>query len=210
MYEKERIEMVKRLVAFGYLHSEKVKEAMKKVPRHLFVPEDQRVHAYEDRPLLVWGDQTISAPHMVAMMCDALELKENHKVLEVGAGTGYHACVIAEIVKIVYTIERIPELVERAKENLEKANCKKVKVIVGDGTKGYEKEAPYDGILVTAGAPDIPEPLMEQLKTDGRLLIPVGSKYLQDLILVTKSDKGIEKHNLGGCAFVPLIGEYGW
>lgn len=214
MYEEERLEMVERLVAFGYLRSEKVIEAMKRVPRHLFVPDDQIPYAYDDRPLLIGMDQTISAPHMVAMMCDALDLEEDHKVLEIGAGSGYHACVIADIVKkgTVYTIERIEELAEKAKENLKKTNCGRVEVIVGDGTKGYEKEAPYDRILVTAGAPDMPPPLLDQLKIGGKLLIPIGSsRYMQQLILVIKTgEKKIEKEYLGGCAFVPLIGEYGW
>lgn len=212
MYEKERIEMVERLVAFGYLRSEKVAEAMRAVPRHLFVPEDLDVHAYEDRPLPVGGGQTISAPHMVAMMCDALELEEEQKVLEVGAGTGYHACVVARIVKkgSVFAVERIAALAEKAKENLKKADCNIVEIIIGDGTKGYNGEAPYDRIFVTAGAPDIPEPLVEQLKVGGKLLIPVGSRYMQELILVDKTESKIEKRNLGSCTFVPLIGEYGW
>lgn len=212
MYEKERIEMVERLVAFGYLRSEKVAEAMRAVPRHLFVPEDLEVHAYEDRPLPVGGGQTISAPHMVAMMCDALELEEEQKVLEVGAGTGYHACVAARIVKkgSVFAVERIAALAEKAKENLKKAGCNRVEIIIGDGTKGYDGEAPYDRIFVTAGAPEIPEPLVEQLKVGGKLLIPVGSRYMQELILVDKTESKIEKRNLGSCIFVPLIGEYGW
>lgn len=212
MYEEERIEMVERLIAFGYLRSEKVAEVMEKVPRHLFVPKDLEIHAYEDRPLPVGEEQTISAPHMVALMCDALELREDHRVLEIGAGTGYHACVVAHIVKkgSVFAVERIAELAEKAKENMEKAGCGRVHIIVGDGTKGYEKEAPYDRIFVTAGAPDIPPPLVEQLKVGGKLLIPVGSRYIQDLILVDKTENKIEKKNLGSCAFVPLIGEHGW
>lgn len=210
MYEEERIEMVERLIAFGYLRSEKVVEVMEKVPRHLFVPKDLESLAYEDRPLPVGEEQTISAPHMVALMCDALELREDHKVLEIGAGTGYHACVVAHIVKSVFAVERIAELAEKAKENMEKAGCGRVNIIVGDGTKGYWKEAPYDRIFVTAGAPDIPPPLVEQLKVGGKLLIPVGSRYIQDLILVDKTENKIEKKNLGSCAFVPLIGEHGW
>ncbi|MDI6655678.1 MAG: protein-L-isoaspartate O-methyltransferase [Candidatus Hydrothermarchaeota archaeon] len=212
MYEEERIEMVERLAAFGYLRSEKVAEAMRKVPRHLFVPEDLEANAYEDRPLPVGEEQTISAPHMVAMMCDALELREDHKVLEVGAGTGYHACIVAHIVKkgSVFAVERIARLAEKAKENMEKAGCEQVQIIIGDGTRGHEKEAPYDRIFVTAGAPDIPKPLVEQLKVGGKLLIPIGSRYMQELILIEKTENKIEKRNLGSCVFVPLIGEYGW
>lgn len=213
MYERERREMVDRLVAFGYLRDPRVAEAMKKVQRHLFVPEDLWEYAYEDSPLPVGEEQTISAPHMVAIMCDFLELREDHKVLEVGAGTGYHACLVAEVVKrgFVYSIERIENLAERARNNIKKAGCARVKVILGDGTKGYEEAAPYDRIFVTAGAPDIPEPLIRQLKVGGRLLIPVGSRHMQELIQVDKiTEEKIEKKRLGGCAFVPLLGEYGW
>ncbi len=213
MYEKERGEMVDRLIAFGYLKDPRVAEAMKKVPRHLFVPEDVRRYSYDDAPLPIGEGQTISAPHMVAMMCDHLELEENHKVLEVGGGSGYHACVIAHIVKkgIVISIERMEKLAEKARENLLKAGCSRVKIIVGDGTEGYPPEAPYDRIFVTAGAPRVPEPLIEQLKEGGRLLIPVGSRYTQELLKIDKLPSGrLVKKRVGGCAFVPLIGRYGW
>jgi protein-L-isoaspartate(D-aspartate) O-methyltransferase len=213
MFEEKRNQMVEKLIAFGYLKDPGVAEAMRKVPRHLFVPENLISYAYEDTPLPVGEEQTISAPHMVALMCDLLDLEEEHIVLEIGAGTGYHACVVAEIVKkgFVYSIERIEKLVERAKQNLENVGCKRVKIILGDGTKGYEKASPYDRIFVTAGAPKIPEPLIKQLKVNGRLLIPVGSRYTQELIQVDKlSEEKIEKKKLGGCAFVPLIGDYGW
>jgi protein-L-isoaspartate(D-aspartate) O-methyltransferase len=211
VYEVERERMIRNLEAFGYLRSEKVKNAMKKVPRHLFVPDEQKPYAYEDKPLPVWGDQTISAPHMVAMMCEALELESWHKVLEIGAGTGYHACVIAQIAKVVYSVERISKLADMARENLKKAGCERIEVIVGDGTEGYEKESPFDRILVTAGAPDVPDSLKEQLTVGGFLLIPVGPKYMQELILLKKLDSGkFDSQNLGGCAFVPLIGKYGW
>ncbi len=211
MYEKDKQEMVDRLVTTGYLREEKVIGAMKKVPRHLFVAEEDEKHAYEDHPLPIGEDQTISAPHMVAMMCDALQLKMEHKVLEVGAGTGYHVCVVAQLARKVYALERLEALAERARANLKKAGCEGVKVIVGDGTKGYPEEAPYDRIYVTAGAPEIPKPLLEQLKPGGRLLIPIGRRYSQELILAEKTPEGdIRRKSLGSCAFVPLIGEYGW
>lgn len=213
MYEEERHEMVERLVAFGYLQSKKVAEAMKAVPRHLFVPKEMEGSAYEDCPLPVGEEQTISAPHMVGMMCEALELEEDQKVLEIGAGTGYHACVVAHIVTkgAILAVERLAALAEKAKDNLEKTGCGRVQIIVGDGTKGYEKEAPYDRIFVTAGAPEVPKPLIQQLKVGGKLLLPVGSRYVQELILIDKlSDNKIEKRNLGSCAFVPLVGEHGW
>lgn len=212
MYERERYEMVDKLVASGYLKSKNVIEAMKKVERHKFVPDNVRAYAYTDQPLSVGEGQTISAPHMVAMMCELLELREGLKVLEIGAGTAYHACVMAQIVKgKVYSIERRVKLIKRAEENIERAGCVGVELIEGDGTMGYEKEAPYDRILVTAGAPDIPPPLVEQLNTHGRLLIPVGSRYMQELMQVDKTASGeIEKKILSGCAFVPLVGMHGW
>lgn len=211
MYEKERKEMVSRLVAFGYLRSEKVIEAMEAVERHVFVPEEMRKQAYDDMPLPIGGGQTISAPHMVAIMCEALELSEGQKVLEIGAGSGYNACIVAHVVKrTIITIERVEALAERAKESIARAGCRNIEIIIGDGTRGYEKDAPYDRILVTAGAPDIPPPLIEQLKEGGILLIPVGSRYMQELVLVRKANGKLERWELGGCAFVPLIGEYGW
>ena len=204
--------MVERLKSLGYIKSEHVFNAMLKVPRDVFVPEELKSHAYEDRPLPIGMGQTISAPHMVAIMCELLELEKDSKVLEIGSGSGYHACVIAEIVGEgqVFSVEKIERLSERARENLETAGCKRAQVITGDGTNGYEKEAPYDRILVTAGAPDIPTSLIEQLKIGGRLVIPIGSMYLQDLILIEKLEDRIERRNLGGCAFVPLIGDHGW
>lgn len=212
MYERERQEMVDNLAASRYLKSKNVIEAMEKVERHLFLPENVRRYAYFDQPLPVGEGQTISAPHMVAMMCELLDLKEGLKILEIGAGTGYHACVVAEMVKgKVYSIESKTRLVERARKNLERAGCTRVEPIEGDGTEGYEKEAPYDRIFVTAGAPDIPRPLIDQLKAGGMLLIPVGSRHMQNLVKVYTTPGGdIEKRTLSGCAFVPLVGKYGW
>jgi len=204
---------VERLVAYGYARDGRTIEAMKKVPRHAFVPEDLQRHAYDDRPLPVGEGQTISAPHMVAMMCDYLGLEKGQKVLEIGAGTGYHACVIARIVHPgrVLSVERIESLGQRARANLERAGCEGTEVVVGDGTLGYEKEAPYDRILVTAGAPEVPPPLIDQLKPGGRLVIPVGGRFVQDLVRIVKGRDGeIFREDLGGCAFVPLVGEYGW
>lgn len=211
-FEEERKKMVEKLIYFGYLKSKHVVEAMKNVPRHVFVPLDLQSQAYEDRPLPIGEGQTISAPHMVAMMCEALELEENNKVLEVGAGSGYHACVIAYIVKKgeVIAIERIKKLAEKAEKNIKKAKCGRIKIIIGDGTRGYAEEAPYDRILVTAASPEIPKPLIEQLKLGGILLIPVGGRYSQSLLKIRKTEDKIVKENLGDVVFVPLIGEYGW
>ncbi len=209
--EKRRL-MVKRLKEELGI-SDKVAKAMMKVPRHLFVPSPYDREAYLDTPLPIGRGQTISAPHMVAIMCDLLDLKEGEKVLEVGAGSGYHAAVVAEIVgksgKVI-AIERIPELAERARSVLEYLGYDNVKVIVGDGTKGYPPEAPYDKIYVTASAPDIPKPLLDQLKPGGRMVIPVG-RYEQYLYVVDKDESGrIRKRVWGPVRFVPLVGEYGF
>ena len=212
MYAREREAMIEGLVAAGHLKSESVIEAMQKVERHLFVPDKMKKYAYSDQPLPVGEEQTISAPHMVAIMCDLLRLEEGLKILEIGAGTGYHACVVAHITGgNVYSIESKTKLLERARENLKNTSCEGVELIEGDGTEGYEKEAPYDRVYVTAGAPDVPAPLVDQLKVGGLLLIPVGPRYMQNLVLLEKTKSGeVEKKKLSGCAFVPLIGKHGW
>lgn len=207
--------LVENLEREGIIKSEKVKRAFLRVPRYKFVPERYRTYAHVDEPLPIPAGQTISAPHMVAIMLELAELEEGMNVLEVGTGSGWNAALIYELVKRdVYTIERISELAEFARRNLERAGYKdKVHVIVGDGTKGFPPKAPYDRIIVTAGAPKVPEPLIEQLKVGGKLLIPVGSYHLwQELLEVIKisEDNRVKIKNHGGVAFVPLIGEYGW
>ncbi|RLI05712.1 protein-L-isoaspartate O-methyltransferase [Candidatus Bathyarchaeota archaeon] len=220
-FEAERRELVNRLVASGFLKSEKVIQAMLKVPREEFLPEKIKSKAYVDSPLPVSHGQTISAPHMVAMMCEFLELEVGDKVLEVGAGTGYHAAVIAEIVAPknvenpghVFTIEIIKELVEFAKRNLEKTlYSDRVTIVWGDGTLGLPEHAPFNKILLTAAAPSIPKPLIQQLAPNGVLLAPVGQPYFyQTLKKLRKTQEGkIEVSELGGVAFVPLRGKYGW
>ncbi|ADP77006.1 protein-L-isoaspartate O-methyltransferase [Methanothermus fervidus DSM 2088] len=212
--EKERL--IRELVEMGYIKSEAVRKAMEKVPREEFLPPDQRRYAYLDQPLPIGEGQTVSAPHMVAMICEVLDLKKGMKVLEIGAGCGYNAAVVAEIVGKeghVYSIERIKSLYNMAKNNLKRLGYDdRVTVIFGDGTLGYPDAAPYDRIYVTASAPQIPPPLKKQLKVGGKLLIPVGSsRFYQNLILVEKiKENKYETHNLGGVAFVPLIGKYGW
>ncbi|MEA1993174.1 MAG: protein-L-isoaspartate(D-aspartate) O-methyltransferase [Euryarchaeota archaeon] len=203
--------LVESLATHGYIKSESVKRAFVRVDRKIFVPISSQKTAYVDRPLSIGHGQTISAPSMIAIMLETLSLKKGDRVLEIGAGSGYNAALISEIVgKNVISIERIPELAILARKNLKKAGSD-IKVIVGDGTLGYAEESPYDKIIVTAAAPKIPKRLIEQLKIGGKLCIPVGKQYFCTLTVVKKTDEGkIEKKKYGGCTFVPLIGEEGW
>lgn len=213
-FERLRKKMVERLEAEGIIRSSRIKEAMLTVPRHLFVLDISEDIAYEDMPIHIGGGQTISAPHMVALMSEALDIKAEHRVLEVGSGSGYHACIIGCVANKgeVYSVERLASLAEIARKNIEIVGlCRNVKIIIGDGSKGYAEAAPYDRICVTAGAPTVPQVLKEQMKTGGKLLIPVGSRDVQELLRITKTGKDrYIKENLGGCVFVPLIGENAW
>jgi len=208
---KERAELVARLKVHGI--SEKVLRAMLNVPRHLFVPSVHRSSAYVDAPLNIGYGQTISAPHMVAIMCDLLDLQEGHKVLEVGTGSGYNAAVMAELIGnngIVYSSERITELVRSSKNNLKAAGYNNVEVFLSDGSIGLPEHAPYDRICVTASAPSIPQPLVQQLRSGGKMVIPVGEMF-QSLYLVTKEKDGtVVTKEWGGVVFVPLIGKHGF
>ncbi len=210
-----RANLIAILKDLGYIRSSKVERAMLAVPRELFVPEDIREYAYDDRPLPIGYGQTISAPSIVAHMTELLDPRPGDKVLEVGTGSGYQAAILAEIVGPegrVWSIERLPELAEFAKRNLERTGyLGRVIVVVGDGSLGYEPEAPYDKIMVTAAAPRIPEPLINQLKPGGRLVIPVGPLPFQVLLVVDKKEDGsIEVRRDLEVVFVPLIGEHGW
>lgn len=206
--------MVRHLRRRGVAKDERVYRAMEQVPRHLFIPEARRDEAYRDSPVRIGEGQTISAPHMVAMMLDALDLQPGQKVLEVGTGRGYHAACTWEMVAPdgrVHTIERIDALAEAARETLAKAGYGEgITVHVGDGTEGLADHAPFDRIHVTAGAPDVPEPLLDQLADDGVLLVPAGGRTHQRLTKVRKVGASVEKDDLGGCAFVPLKGRFGW
>lgn len=211
-YEQQRRRLVDNLKREGYIHSERVENAFLRIHREDFVPLQQRPYAYADTPLQIGHGQTISAPHMVALMCEALNLHEGHTVLEIGTGSGYHAAIIAVIVGDtgrVHTIERFTHLANLAEENLRKADITNVIVHIGDGSKGLPTDQPYDRIYVTAAAPTIPPPLVEELKEDGILLIPVGNVYC-DLIRVEKHLGRTQSTTLGGCMFVPLVGEYGF
>lgn len=209
-YELARKEMVESQIKDRGIKDTRVLEAMFKVPRHLFVsPGDQDI-AYGDYPLPVGEGQTISQPYMVAWMTEALRLTGEEKVLEIGTGSGYHGAILAELAKLVYTVERSSNLAEKAKKIYEELEYRNITVVVGNGTEGLPEYAPYDAIVVTAGAPFIPQPLIEQLAEGGRLVIPVGSIHLQMLTLVEKRAGRIVKCEVGSCVFVPLKGKYGW
>ena len=211
--EHERNHLVDDLKMRGYVTSKAVEDAMRRVPREEFLPAELREEAYVDSPLPIGEGQTISAPHMVAIMAENLDLKPGQKILEVGTGSGYHAAVCAEVIAPdghIYSIERITSLASFAEDNLKRTGyAKLVTVILGDGSKGFPDHAPYDRIFVAAGAPDVPSPLTAQLAHGGKLLVPVGTRWYQDLIMVTRQGAKLEKENLGGCVFVPLVGEYG-
>ncbi len=189
-------------------------EAIDKVPRHLFIPGEMGESAYDDTPLYIGEGQTISAPHMVAIMLEIMDLEPGMKVLEIGAGSGYNAALMAELVRPsghVYSIERIDKLSKRARGNLERAGYGElVTVITADGSKGWKDEAPYDRIAVTAASPGIPQPLKDQLKEGGILLIPAGTRLYQDLVKITRHGDEFKTENLGEVVFVPLIGEHGY
>ena len=184
---------------------------MVRVPRHLFVPGPARGDAYEDIPLPIGEGQTISAPSMVAIMCDVLDIRDGNTVLEIGTGLGYHAAVMSILAGrgTVFTVERKPGLARRAREIYEQLGILNIKVVVGDGSEGLPEYAPYDRISVAAAAPDLPQPLIDQLKDGGRMVIPVGH-YHQELYLVEKVDGKVNTRNKGGVAFVPLVGKYGF
>ncbi len=217
-YEKQRTQLVHSLEQHvretsAYLDKDRldprVMQAMSSIPRHEFVPEAEKRYAYENRPLPIGHGQTISQPYIVAIMTDLLGLKPGDRVLEIGTGSGYQAAVLAELVQEVYSIEIIGDLARRAREVLDRLGYKQVKTRVGDGYYGWEEQAPFDAIVVTAAADHVPPPLIQQLKTGGHMLIPVGSRFMtQQLILVTKSDDGITTRLLLPVRFVPLTGEH--
>ena len=211
-YKKARENLVEKLKNEGRINSIEVEKAFLKVPREKFVPNYLKNQAYIDTPLQIGRGQTISAPHMVAIMAEKLDLKIGLKILEIGAGSGYHAAIVATIIgekSTVYSIERFSDLAENAKNNLKNANIKNVKVIVGDGSIGYSQKTPYDRIYLTCAAPDIPNPLIKQLNDPGKIMVPVGRLFCSLKLLEKNKGKIIEK-DLGGCAFVPLIGKHGY
>ncbi len=204
-YKSDRVAMVKLQIENRGIHDKSTLDAMIKVPRHKFVPSNLKSRAYEDGPLPIGYGQTISQPYIVAYMTEAIDPKPDYKVLEIGTGSGYQAAVLAEIVKEVYTIEIIPELYKQAKERLKKLGYKNVFCKNADGYYGWKEHAPYDAIIVTAAAEYIPPPLIEQLKDGGKMIIPVGSPYLnQNLVLVEKKNGEITTTSLLPVLFVPF------
>jgi protein-L-isoaspartate(D-aspartate) O-methyltransferase len=208
--ESRRLEMVERQIKARGVSDPLVLAAMRRVPRHLFVPEEYADSAYDDRPLPIGEGQTISQPYMVAIMTETLKLKGGEKVLEIGTGSGYQSAILAEIADHVVTIERKEDLQKEAARLLRELGYANVESVLGDGSRGHVARAPYDGIIVTAGAPQVPESLVGQLALGGRLVIPVGNAFHQTLTRVTRTEGGKETESLEGCVFVPLIGEYGW
>jgi protein-L-isoaspartate(D-aspartate) O-methyltransferase len=210
VYTEERQKMVsEQLVARGIEHPPVI-AAMRKVPRHWFVAEDLRDRAYDDEPLPIGNNQTVSQPYMVALMAEALQLKGDEKVLEIGTGCGYAAAILAELCHKVFSIERIDELAIKARLTLTTLGYQNVSIQVGDGTLGWPEYAPYDAVVISAAAPQIPRPLLEQLKPDGVLLLPMGEEELQTLVSIRKDQRGIKEEYFGECRFVKLRGAYGW
>jgi protein-L-isoaspartate(D-aspartate) O-methyltransferase len=213
-FELERKKLIDSLMRRKYISKPEVVSAMMKVQRHIFVPKEIERYAYNDSPQKIGSGQTISAPHMVGIMAEKLDLKPGHSVLEIGGGCGYHAAVVAEIVGEqghVYSIELIKTLADWAQNNIKKCNLdERVTIIQGDGGLGLPEYAPYDRIYVTAASPEVPSTLIEQLKEKGKLLIPSGGRHFQTLIYCEKRGKKVIKKDYGGCVFVPLRGRYGF
>lgn len=209
-YESERKIMVEEQLVGRGIRDRRVLDAMGKVPRHLFVEEALRSRAYGDYPLPIGEKQTISQPYMVALMTESLELKGNEKVLEIGTGSGYQSAVLAELCEKVYSVERIKSLAVKARDRLDSLGYLNVAIKIFDGTYGWIEHAPYDAIIVTAGAPDIPKSLIDQLAVGGRMVIPIGDEFSQTLVKLEKGRDGITTTNICGCVFVKLVGNHGW
>jgi protein-L-isoaspartate(D-aspartate) O-methyltransferase len=209
-FEKKRREMVEGQLARRGIVDQRVLEAMASIPREEFVAEGFRHHAYGDEPLSIGHRQTISQPYMTALMAQSLELKGTEKVLEVGAGSGYHAAVLARLSREVISVELVPELVDLARANLARCGVENVSVVLGDGSLGYADEQPYDAISVAAASPGVPAALIEQLAEGGRLVIPVGGRLEQDLRVISRRGGELYPRTVAACRFVPLVGAAGW
>jgi protein-L-isoaspartate(D-aspartate) O-methyltransferase len=212
-YVKQRMRMVDSQIRARGVRDPRLLKIMEKIPRHLFVDEALREQAYNDNPLPIEERQTISQPYIVALMTEALELTGKEKVLELGTGSGYQTAILAELAERVFSIERIAPLASGARKLLDSLNYFNVAIRVGDGTYGWKEESPFNAIIVTAGAPNIPNTLVEQLAVGGRLVMPVGGRHSQVLMKVTRLSEDIndtKREELGGCRFVDLIGDHGW
>ncbi|MDQ7799057.1 MAG: protein-L-isoaspartate(D-aspartate) O-methyltransferase [Candidatus Edwardsbacteria bacterium] len=209
-YELSRKQMVDQQIIRRGVNDPRVIAAMQKVPRHLFVQEALQDRGYDDNPLPIGQAQTISQPYIVALMSQNLNLKGGEKVLEIGTGSGYQAAVLAEMGAKVFTIERVEKLYHNSRKLLEELKYHDIAVKLGDGTIGWAEHAPYDRIIVTAGAPEVPKTYWDQLAEGGRIAIPVGDVHVQSLVLVDKIEGKEVKSQVCGCVFVPLIGKYGW
>ena len=209
-YAALRERMVDQQIRARGVVDPRVLAAMRKVPRHLFIPPHLWDQAYNDYPLPIGEDQTISQPYIVALMTELLEIKETDRVLEIGTGSGYQAAILAELAAAVLSIDRVGGLADQARQVLDSLGYTNVRIRVGDGTLGWPEEMPFDAIIVTAGAPKVPRPLTEQLALGGRLVIPVGDTWSQTLTCVRKTREGLKFEYHGGCRFVRLIGKYGW
>jgi len=209
-YNRKREEMVRSQIEARGIRDPRVLSAFRAVPRHLFVSEALREQAYGDYPLPIGEQQTISQPYIVAEMTQALELGRDDRVLEIGTGSGYQAAILAQIVYRVYTVERKRALYMQTRNLFDKLNYYNIVTKYADGTKGWQEESPFDAIVVTAGAPELPEVLITQLAEGGRLVVPVGNQHTQELIKICREKGDVQQTNLGGCRFVKLVGEHGW
>ncbi len=211
IHEKRRFDMVEKQIVSREIRDERILEAMRAVPRHLFMEEALREKAYGDSPLPIGERQTISQPYMVAVMTEMLRLKGDEKVLEIGTGSGYQTAVLSRVAGQVYSVERIPALLAKARKTLEALGYSNVALRVTDGTYGWKEYAPYDAIIVTAGGPEVPPTLINQLAQGGRLVIPVGNEDRQYLHKITKGRNGTTKESISiPCSFVKLVGHFGW
>jgi protein-L-isoaspartate(D-aspartate) O-methyltransferase len=209
-FRKDRLSMVEGQLRRRGISGPRVLQAMAGVPRHVFVSPEEQNRAYEDRPLPIGEGQTISQPYMVAVMSQSLSLRGHETVLEIGTGSGYQTAVLAELAQKVYTIERIPALAFMAQKTLHELGYRNIQYREGDGTRGWPEEGPFDGIIVTAGAPVVPETLKSQLADGGRLSIPVGPRSSQTLLRLTRQKDRFTEEEMMGCVFVPLVGDFGW
>jgi len=209
-YQKRRQEMVETQLVPRGIRDERVLDAMRKVPRHLFVDNFVQHKAYDDMALPIGEGQTISQPYMVAVMTELLDLTGEEKVLEIGTGSGYQAAILSLLARHVFTIERIASLAENARQRFQELSYLNVTVRIGDGTLGWPEESPFDRIVITAGTPIIPPPLKEQLSEKGIIVLPVGSRYSQQLLRIKKTPAGLEEEYHTPCVFVPLIGAHAW